>query len=179
MELFCARRGGFGASPTAYALLCHALFVTHGIDMPEIGRAENGKPYFPGRPDIHFSLSHTKTHVLAAISDRPVGVDIETIRPVRPGVPERVCGPDELRNFDFFELWVLKESFLKVTGNTRVDPRSVCFRRENGKIATPDEAIEARLYDEIPGCAAAVCTPGGAIPAAVVLADLAKILGKA
>ena len=178
VELIYAERGSLDASPAAHALLRHAVFQAYGIGIPKIGRAENGKPYFPERPDIHFSLSHTKTHVLVAVSDKPVGVDVETVRPVRRGVPERVCSPDEQRQFDFFELWVLKESFLKVTGNTRVDPRSVCFRREDGGIVTPDTIVRARLYGDIPGCAAAVCALGDTPPDNLVLANLGKILGK-
>lgn len=40
---------------------------------------ETGKPYFAGRPDIHFSLSHTKGAVMCAISGSEVGCDIERI----------------------------------------------------------------------------------------------------
>lgn len=137
--------------------------------MPAVGRLSGGKPYFPGRPDIHFSLSHTKTHVLCAISDFPVGVDVETVRPVRQGVAERVCTPDELCAFDFFELWVLKESFIKLSGNTHVSLKNICFKRDGDKIITPVGSTTAHLFYTIPGCRAAVCSKGCSIPAAIEL----------
>jgi phosphopantetheinyl transferase len=174
--LYCAERGGFDASRGAVALLGHAVSQLFGIKLPKIQRTATGKPYFPERPDICFSLSHTKTHILAAVSDVPVGADVETIRPVRYGLEERVCAPGELRDFDFFELWVLKESFVKVMGETRVNPRDICFRRNGGRIVTPSGDIGARLLNAIPGCAAAVCALGGDIPDKPAMADLAKIL---
>ena len=174
--LYCAERGGFNASRGAYALLGHAITNLFNISLPYIRKTETGKPYFPERPDIHFSLSHTKTHVLAAVSGCPVGADIETLRPVRGGVAGRVSTPDELGQFDFFELWVLKESFIKVSGETRVNLRDIRFKREGGQIITPEAGIRARLFMAIPGCAAAVCSMGGDLPDAVRMADLSKIL---
>ena len=55
-----------------------------GIALPSSAPAytPHGKPYFPEHPDVHFNLSHTAGAVLVGLSDRPVGVDIEHIRPV-------------------------------------------------------------------------------------------------
>ena len=47
---------------------------------PEFGYTEKGKPFLLDRPDIHFSISHTKNAILLAISDAPIGVDIEAFR---------------------------------------------------------------------------------------------------
>ena len=47
---------------------------------PEFGYTEKGKPFLLDRPDIHFSISHTKNAILVAISDAPIGVDIEAFR---------------------------------------------------------------------------------------------------
>ena len=175
MTIFCSKRGELGASEAAYSLLRHTVLSVCGIAMPDIARTNTGKPYFPDWPELHFSLSHTKTHVMAAVSGNPVGVDIETLRPVRPGVPQRVCAAEELKHFNFFELWVLKESFLKVSGETRVDPRTVTFAREDGRIVTPDRRIRALLFETIPGCAAAVCSFDEEAPDIAEMADLSKI----
>ena len=160
-----ARSAAASTPPPAPSPSCGMPYRSFSaLRCPPSERRETGKPYFPDRPDICFSLSHTKTHLLAAVSGRPVGADIETRRPVRPGVAERVCAPEELGAFDFFELWVLKESFVKVTGETRVNPRNVRFGRAGGALVTPDPGIRARLFDAIPGCAAAVCVMGGPLP---------------
>lgn len=178
MKLFCAERGGHGASQAVRALLGYAVNDMYGICMPEIRKTQTGKPFFPDRPDICFSLSHTKTHLLVAVSETPVGADVETVRLVRPGTAARVCTPEELRVFDFFELWVLKESYVKLSGETAVDIRSLVFGRDAGEIRTPDGATTARLFTTIPGCAAAVCSRGATIPEDIVVADLSKIICK-
>ncbi len=141
------------------ALLAMAFRQLYGSDMPRVEKDDNGKPYFPFRQDVHFSLSHTKTHVMIVIGDLPCGCDIETVRHVRAGLPERVCSPEELSHFDFFQCWVLKESFIKLSGNTSLPLDKTCFSLENGRIITPDSSISAMLY-ECPGCRAAVCCAG-------------------
>lgn len=136
----------------------------YGIPLPPVLKRDSGKPYFPDRPDIHFSLSHTKTHVLCAVSTSPVGVDIETIRSVTPGVPARVCSADELKDFTFFELWVLKESFIKLSGSVGVPLKNICFKRFGSTIVTPEENATARVFNTIPCCYAAVVSGGEPIP---------------
>ncbi len=52
------------------------------MSCPLIARTDLGKPYFPEWPGVHFSISHTAAAAMVGLSDRPVGVDIERIRPV-------------------------------------------------------------------------------------------------
>ena len=83
---------------------------------------EAGRPVLEAGPFV--SLSHTAGAAAAAISDHAVGVDLERLRPVRPGVAERVLSRQELewyagrgrRTEDFLTLWTLKESFYKYLG---------------------------------------------------------------
>ena len=133
---------------------------------PPFRRRPWANRFFPRYPDLHFSLSHGKTHILAAVSEAPVGADVETVRPVRAGVPERVCTQAELSEFDFFELWVLKESYVKLTGDIRTPVSRLHFSRSGGVILPPDKTVKARLFDTIPGCRAAVCSNGGENPGA-------------
>ena len=83
---------GESQSELARALLRYAVAEVWGCEMPETARDSRGKPFFVGTEDMHFSLSHTKTHVLAALSDHPVGADIETLREVKAGF-ERLFSP--------------------------------------------------------------------------------------
>jgi 4'-phosphopantetheinyl transferase len=179
MKLCCAGRGGLTGTQAVYALLEYMVTTAYGIPMPRVKKHRTGKPYFPDRPDICFSLSHTSSHVLCAVSARPVGADIETVRSVRPGVAERVCTPDELGAFDFFELWVLKESFLKLSGRTDVSFKKLCFARDGDAIVTPDGSVTARLFGDIPGCRAAVCSLGDDIPETIERIELPEIAGNA
>ena len=40
-------------------------------------RTEDGKPFIPGLPDIHFNLSHSGDYIACAFSDKEVGLDLQ------------------------------------------------------------------------------------------------------
>ena len=142
------------------SLLDLAFRRMYGYPMPRVEKDLNGKPYFPSLPQVFFSLSHTKSHVMVVLGDRPCGCDIEAFRHVRSGLAERVCSPLELSQFTFFQCWVLKESFIKITGDTGLPLDQTNFSLSpEGRILTPDPSINAKLYD-CPGCQAAVCCHG-------------------
>ncbi len=64
----CRGRVPTGESALAYSLLLYALEQRHGVrELPELDVTAGGKPYFPSRPDWHFSLSHTRGLVLVAV----------------------------------------------------------------------------------------------------------------
>ena len=106
--------------------------VFRSLGLPEeplrIGRW--GKPYFAGREDLYFNLSHSGDRVMLALSDHEVGCDVEKMREGK--VSERVArrffskeeramigsARDEEQKLErFFRFWTLKESFLKTTGH--------------------------------------------------------------
>lgn len=121
------------ARDTAYTLLERAHARLCGGPMPELARSGQGKPYFPdGR--FEFSLTHTRTIAALAVSDKPVGVDAETFRPVRPGVAQRSMGPEELAwiaaqpeaDKALLTLWTCKEALVKRSGQgLQFRPRAV------------------------------------------------------
>lgn len=100
----------------AYGLLRAAL--RDRLDwnsLPEVALTDRGKPYFPDFPSVEFSLSHTRGAVLAALHHKPLGVDIETLRPVPPRLGRRLAGLWTTEE-DFFRLWVRREARTKRTG---------------------------------------------------------------
>lgn len=115
----------FVTEGNAYALLTEAARQVWGLEtLPEIARLPDGKPFFPGYPDLHFNLSHSGALALCALADRPVGADIEVIRPRSAGLPAYVFRGAEYDRFlalggdwgAFYTLWTEKESILKYTG---------------------------------------------------------------
>lgn len=99
----------------AYALLGLALSERYGWrTLPELAVTERGRPFFPGAPEVHFSLSHTGGAALAAVSDRPVGVDVERLRPVRAAALRRTEGAAS--ETEFFQSWVRREARCKLRG---------------------------------------------------------------
>ncbi len=91
-----------------------------------------GKP----RADVpfYFNLSHSGQYVLCAVSDKPIGADIEQIKPFRAGLvgryfteieaayilggceatAESVTDPEICARF--YRTWTAKEAYVKMTG---------------------------------------------------------------
>lgn len=88
---------------------------------------ELGKPYAAELP-VEFSISHSGDFVLCALSDHPVGADIERIRDVSDRLVSYVCSEDEMRFLSengilederkrrFFRVWTAKEAYYKYIG---------------------------------------------------------------
>jgi len=110
----------------AYRLLRQALLREYGItDWPLFNYDHNGKPSLARFPSIHFSLSHCCDAVACAVSDQPVGIDIETFEHYSEEVAVRVMSEKEMLEIKsspypamaFTRLWTMKESLYKLTGN--------------------------------------------------------------
>ena len=92
-------------------------------------KTENGKWICP---DFHFSLSHSDGAVCVAISGRPIGVDIEKIRPIKQALASKLLTARELdgmakmpeneRGRFLLESWVKKESIFKKDGGVALMP---------------------------------------------------------
>ncbi len=108
----------------AYGLLALAVRETWGWEsLPPMEPGEHGKPFFK-QENREFNLSHSGSLALCALDEKPAGVDIQTVRSFRPGLPEHVFSDAELawmgsgedRWERFTLLWTLKESRVKCTG---------------------------------------------------------------
>lgn len=109
----------------AYCLLCSGLKQLYGIeDKAEFSYNMYGKPYLKNYPEIFFSISHTDSLVICAISDTEIGADCEKISRYDEGVAEMICTQKEYIALEkahckveaFFKLWTLKESYIKAVG---------------------------------------------------------------
>ena len=90
---------------------------------PVISVMPGGKPFLRDHP-LHFSLSHSGTLAACAISNRPVGLDLERNGHFHESLLRRCFSPEEQRQIlesvdpdsTFTELWTGKESILKRSG---------------------------------------------------------------
>ena len=136
----------------ACALLCRALHELYGLeDLPQLSYGEHGKPYFPAHPDVSFSLSHSGGCVLVGVHDRPLGVDIERLRPVRAERLRRVLGAET--ELDFWQRWTEYESRCKRRGISAAEQRDLLLP------PVPGERVASLAV--FPNCAACVCTDPG------------------
>lgn len=56
---------------------------------------EFGKPFIMGKPRVQFNLSHAENYIVCAISDEPVGIDVEIMKPIDLEIAERFFTSDE------------------------------------------------------------------------------------
>ena len=104
----------------AEALLQYA-FLEYGFSIPkEYTYLEKGKPV---ADDVYFSISHTKGAVIVAVSNNPVGIDLEGRKEIDPLVAKRILTAEELKFYNnhraneyLLDSFVRKESFFKMTG---------------------------------------------------------------
>ena len=81
-----------------------------------------GAPYIEGGP--HFSISHCKRGIAVAVSENPIGIDIESIRSFKPELMRKTMNEDEqlritssaIPEVEFIRFWTQKEALLKLQG---------------------------------------------------------------
>ena len=119
--------------------ILHELLVSHSFlpaisSLSELTYVEDdyGKPWLTigGRraENIYFSLSHTKNAIAVAVSNRPVGIDIEAVvsqervgdshfleRTMSATERQSIAEADDPRLM-FTELWTRKEAYVKLLG---------------------------------------------------------------
>lgn len=92
--------------------LLQKVLSNEGIDHPIFEKNQWGKPCLKDEV-LHFSLSHSGLWVVCAVSDTPVGVDIE-----RPRNMDKITKlfPTARTEEDVLRLWTAKEAYLKMVG---------------------------------------------------------------
>ncbi|MBR1803279.1 MAG: 4'-phosphopantetheinyl transferase superfamily protein [Muribaculaceae bacterium] len=138
----------------AYLLLQRAVCEQYGIRrLPPFIFGPHGKPSLAGMPHIHFNMSHSRGMAVCAVSDRPVGIDVERIDHYDAALIARTMNEQEQRaieqsadrNTAFIRLWTMKESLLKLTGEgISRDLHTVLDHRECYRFCTttlPDHII--------------------------------------
>lgn len=140
--------------------------MTHKILSSEFGISpdaikiitnEHNKPALESQSNIHFNLSHSGDWVIAAFSSKPVGIDIEKIKPVNLQIAWRFFSeneveflkslPEDIREHWFLKLWTIKESYLKALGTGLSRPmRSFSVNYRNGDFQIIDTENPTEVY---------------------------------
>lgn len=168
----------------AHAALRAILARRLGCEPERVGleRGRHGKPFVRGGP--WFSLSHSGPEALVAVSgDRPVGVDIERVRPDRAveRLARRWLARDETAAIEtldsaqraaaFHDCWVGKEAYVKglgeglgVTGTASFSVAALAGRAaDRATVAHPGRGParwDVQLLEAPAGHAAALAAPG-------------------
>jgi len=85
-----------------------------------------GKPYLKGNYVIDYNISHSAEWVVCGICEGKIGIDVEKIEPISLDIAKSFFTNNEYldllsiegtKRIDFFyELWTLKESYIKAVG---------------------------------------------------------------
>jgi 4'-phosphopantetheinyl transferase len=180
------RNRGAARLSLAAGLLLNIALRDCGLQAGEMRTGEYGKPCFPALPDFHFSLSHSGSLALCAVSALPLGCDIEQIRGDRLRLAARffhpqeyawlLSLPEEERQEGFFRLWTSKESFIKAIGRGLSLPLgSFCvLPGEEPALRQTADARPWFLRSFLTGeyaCALCTQTPAGDAPLVTVALD--------
>lgn len=87
---------------------------------------EYGKPFLTNVANVHYNISHSGRYIVCALSSSPVGVDVELIKPIDLRIAKRfftqeeseyIVEPEDGNEFErFFQVWTMKESYIKKGG---------------------------------------------------------------
>lgn len=125
------------------------------FDRRKVEKGIHGKPFWKPKKGICFNVSNTEGLVVCAVARCEVGVDGEKVKKVRIPVVRRCCSlkeqryilgkgqeeMDEAAYSRFFQIWTLKESYIKMTGAGMSFPveqiefdvmEKDCFGNQNG-----------------------------------------------
>ena len=123
----------------SYEMLLQLLASTYTLhSTPTFLYNEYGAPSIKDGP--YFSISHCKSGIAVAVSKQPIGIDIETVRPLKVDLVKKTMNPleQEVIFFDtqpdwaFTRLWTRKEAFLKMKGTGIINDLHAASADSNG-----------------------------------------------
>ncbi|MCB2354682.1 4'-phosphopantetheinyl transferase family protein [Clostridium estertheticum] len=147
-----------------------------------------GKPYLKGQPKFNFNISHSGDFVVCAIDDIPIGIDIEKVKYIEyEEIAQSFFSVSEFnyivkKDLDvelskFYEIWTLKESYVKCCGQGLSIPlKSFSInidQYENIKVIINNEHKEHvfKRFDIGVGYKIAVCSENKEISNNIIMID--------
>lgn len=139
----------------AYLLLCEGLRREFGIEEPPVfSFGAHGKPFIVGHPDICFNMSHCKEAAICVIDEKPVGVDIEAVRPFRESLVHYTMSDEEVRQIvaapqpglAFTRLWTMKEAVQKRSGEGIRSDMKTILQQKGSRIDTVVSSDSRYVY---------------------------------
>lgn len=135
----------------SYTMLIELLVKWMGKDdivLPEFLYNQYGAPSIENGP--YFSISHCKAGIAVAVSDAPIGVDIESIRTPKMDLVRKTMNSLEQSailssaepDWAFTRLWTQKEALLKMKGTGIIADLHDVLLDSNGVVFTQIDNLE-------------------------------------
>ena len=117
-------------------LLASAPYTLHST--PTFDYNEYGAPSIKNGP--YFSISHCKSGIAVAVSNQPIGIDIEVVRSLKVDLVKKTMDSLEQEailsasqpDWAFTRLWTRKEAFLKMKGTGIINDLHTALADSNG-----------------------------------------------
>lgn len=141
------------------AVICTSLRYSN--DNIQFQKNEYGKPRLADHEEFSFNVSHSGEFVVLIFGQGLLGIDIEEVKPMDLAIAasffsgeeqQQLMSREEEQRLDYFyDLWTLKESFIKAVGTGLTRPlNSFTIREElSGEVVlTPeDEKFYFKKYE--------------------------------
>lgn len=165
-------------------MICRTLAIKNS-DI-QIKHNQYGKPLLQGNHGVQFNHSHSGQWVVGVIADSPCGIDVEEIREADIDVAKQFFAEEEFRDLQnvpaeqrkdyFYDLWTLKESYVKATGLGLTLPlSSFSIRKQSSGITLQTENhfrdCHFRQYHIDPAYKISVCAGSNKFPETLELFD--------
>jgi 4'-phosphopantetheinyl transferase len=173
-------------------LVKHAIWRLTNIPRHEIRFAMNayGKPQLDVADSVHFNIAHSGDWVVCATDSNPVGVDIEKIHSVdlhmarhffsEAEFEQLIVLPAAQRLAFFFDIWTLKESYIKADGrglSLSLNSFSIIKQGFDIHLVAEDETRKFRFkqYDIDPAYKLSLCAITRHFPDQVIKIDVGSL----
>ena len=172
---------------------------------------EQGKPYLPDYPGVHFNLSHSGSRVMCIVAPGEAGCDVEVVQSRHVDYVIRCLTESEQRLarasiVDFFRIWTLKESILKLSGKglliplnsfevtldppgmqqsfipgvVRLKEYDLCRREQDDVFRREQDDVSRQGQDDVRGqeqyCCSCAVGEGVELPEEMIQVDLRQVL---
>ncbi len=161
----------------------------------KFNKNKQGKPYLKNHLNFNFNISHSGEYVLCGIDNKDIGVDVEEIKNIN--IIEIAQNYFTTKEFEyivscdvefqlnrFYEIWTLKESYIKCYGQGLSIPLT-SFSIEvdqckNIKVVRNNEYEEHafKLFDIVQGYKIAVCSLNKEISNGIVMLNQNNLIDK-
>jgi len=109
---------------------------------------EMGKPYLPGHPNRQISISHSAGRVAVAVSETPIGIDLQVDTPKLQRIAPKFLSDNEMaaigipmERAKIHMVWSAKEAMFKLYGKGQVD------FRQHLSVKLPDAINSSGTFD--------------------------------
>lgn len=139
-----------------------------------------GQPTLPGQ-ELFISVSHSKNIVAAAVSDAPVGIDVECMTNRNVTLLAEKCFSDaeyarfctaEDKKLCFYQHWTAKEAYAKLTGDGLHGYPTQIQWRDDGTVGTLRQRVSHQILTDSGTMTYCLCVAGEFAAPAQAFQDL-------